>query len=139
MRIGMVALLSIMGMITAGFAGWQVAASRTTRPTASREPPANTPQPVTSFRTGDSLVMEGRLGHAVLRASEPGESYLYAEMRADANKLARTLASLNLAIVLDRSRTIRGKKLDNAIAAARGAVARLRDGDAVSVLSYNTA
>jgi Ca-activated chloride channel family protein len=141
MRIGTVVLLSVMGMITAGFAGWQVAASRTTRPppVASREPPTKVPQPATNFRVGDSLVLEGRLGHAVLRAAEQGESYLYTEMRADANQLARTPASLNLAIVIDRSGSMRGKKLDNAIAAARGAVRRLRDGDAVSVLSYNTA
>jgi Ca-activated chloride channel family protein len=94
---------------------------------------------VTNFRVVDSLTMEGRLGHSVLRAAEQGESYLYAELRADPNKVARTPAPLNLAIVIDRSGSMRGKKLDNAIAAARGAVRRLRDGDAVSVLSYNTA
>jgi hypothetical protein len=105
MRIGTFALLSVMGMLTASFAGWQVAAFRKTHraPVASRDPSTAAPRPVKNFRVGDSLTMDGRLGHSVLRAATQGESYLYAELRADPNKVARTPAPLNLAIVIDRS------------------------------------
>jgi Ca-activated chloride channel homolog len=145
MRIGTLASLSVAGMLTASFTGWQVAASRAAHriPVATREPPVLAPDAgpsaVSNFRVGDSLTMEGRLGHSVQRAEAQVESYVYAEVRAAAGKLARTPAPLNLAIVIDRSGSMRGKKLENAVAAARVAVARLRDGDAVSVISYNTA
>src|SRR5690606_17839869 len=39
----------------------------------------------------------------------------------------------------DRSGSMRGKRLDNAIEAARTMVRRLRDGDVVSVITYDTA
>jgi Ca-activated chloride channel family protein len=143
MRLGTLALLSVLGMSTAAWFAWQLAAFGRTRllPWIMPEPSASTgptdPALAATFRVGDSLAMEGRLGHARLRAGQEGETYLYTEVGAEAKQVARTPAPLNLSIVIDRSGSMRGKKLDNAVAAARGAVRRLRDGDAVSVLSYS--
>ncbi len=141
MRILTLALLSLIGVSGATVAGWALGGLRPKHLIATPEPSgsARDPGPASSFRVDDSLALEGRLGHAVLRAEQNGESYVYAEIRADPQRVARTPAPLNLSIVIDRSGSMRGKKLDNAIAAARGAIGRLREGDAVSVLSYNTA
>src|SRR5262249_14764035 len=51
---------------------------------------------------------------------------------------ARTPAPLDLSIVIDRSGSMAGKRITNAMAAARTAIQRLRDGDTVSVLTFNT-
>lgn len=45
-------------------------------------------------------------------------------------------APLNLAIVVDRSGSMRGRKLEHARQAARHLISRLSDGDRVSVISY---
>ena len=52
--------------------------------------------------------------------------------------LASASAPVNLSIVIDRSRSMEGRRLENALSAARGMVRRLRDGDTVSVVTYNT-
>ena len=46
---------------------------------------------------------------------------------------------MNLAIVIDRSGSMRGPRLANAIAAATGIVERMRDGDRVTVVSFDDA
>ncbi len=82
-------------------------------------------------------MMEGRLGHPVLSASRGGESFVFLDIRADATKTAAKKPELNLSIVIDRSGSMRGKRLRNAIAGARTAIGQLSDGDVVSVISYS--
>jgi Ca-activated chloride channel family protein len=91
------------------------------------------------FQAGKTLTMEGRLGHRVLPAGADSETYLFVDVAADRARAATIPAALNLAIVIDRSGSMKGKRLANAFAAARSAVQRLRDGDQVSVITYNTA
>jgi Ca-activated chloride channel homolog len=91
-----------------------------------------------SFTAGKTLMVEGRLGHARMLASQDNETMLLVDVTADRNALTTTSAPLNLAIVVDRSGSMKGKRLANALDAARGMVTRLRDGDVVSVISYNT-
>src|SRR4029079_14105162 len=45
---------------------------------------------------------------------------------------------LELAIVVDRSGSMKGERIANAVAAAVGAVDRMRDGDSVVVVSFDT-
>ena len=104
-------------------------------------PTAETPPPVvdrSTFTAGKTLMIEGRLGHAVVPSTTDSETYVFLDITADANKVAANPAPLELAIVIDRSGSMRGKRLQNAVDAARTAIERLRDGDIVSVLSYNT-
>lgn len=91
-----------------------------------------------TFRSGSTLMLEGRLGHPVLAASQDNETFLMLQVRAEGEELARTPAPVNLSIVVDRSRSMEGRRLDNALAAARGIIRRLRDGDTVSVVTYNS-
>jgi Ca-activated chloride channel family protein len=91
-----------------------------------------------NFSDGTTLTVAGRLGHRTLQSSRDNESYVYVDVAAPAGATASGSTPVNLAIVIDRSGSMRGKRLRNAIDAARGMVRRLRDGDVVSVVSYNT-
>lgn len=90
------------------------------------------------FEDGSTLLVEGRLGHATLPSTQDNETFVYLDVRAPADKAATQAAPVDLAIVIDRSGSMSGKRLQNALDAARGMVGRLRDGDRVSVVAYNT-
>ncbi len=90
------------------------------------------------FTAGQTLMMEGRLGHAVVPAAKDSETYVYVDIKADSTKVAKVSSPLNLAIVIDRSGSMKGRRLQNAVDAARTMIERMRDGDMVSVLVYNT-
>ena len=91
------------------------------------------------FETGSTLLVEGRLGHAKLAASRDNDTYLFLNVRAPNDGTTGASAPLNLAIVIDRSGSMAGQKISNAIEGARGMVSRLRDGDVVSVAAFSEA
>ncbi|HKE17037.1 MAG TPA: VWA domain-containing protein [Kofleriaceae bacterium] len=143
-------LLSASGMAASAALVWTAVDSgggaRASEPAAQRSEPRperpHRPHPAddrSQFRAGGTLEMEGRLGHAVLPAASDSDTYLYVDVNAATTARAAVQAPLNLAIVMDRSGSMKGKRLANALAAARSAVQRLRDGDVVSVVTYNTA
>ncbi len=90
------------------------------------------------FSTSGVLSMEGRLGNAVLTSGKDNDTFVFVDVRADAQAAATTPSPLDLAIVVDRSGSMKGKRLQNALAAASGMIRRLREGDRVSVVAYNT-
>src|SRR5205814_8590747 len=65
-------------------------------------------------------------------------AYVLVEVTGGAGKAA-TRAPINLALVIDRSGSMRGQRLSNATLAARAAADRLRDGDVISVVAFDTA
>lgn len=149
MQVKTLGLLSFLGMLCSSLGVWSStspearakgAETRGSNPGSIASVPASPPATKVraEFRAGDLVTLEGRLGHAVLPAASDQESYLFLSARARQDAVASTPASLNLAIVLDRSGSMRGKRLENALAAARGMVNRLRDGDVVSIVSYST-
>ncbi|MBC8069563.1 MAG: VWA domain-containing protein [Deltaproteobacteria bacterium] len=91
-----------------------------------------------SFSSGSTLLMEGRLGHATLAADRETETYLFLDVKAQAEGNAAVTTPVDLAIVLDRSGSMQGQRMNNALAAAQGMIRRMRDGDTVSVVGYNT-
>lgn len=104
-------------------------------------PGAKTPPPLaldkSHFTAGKTLMMEGRLGHPVLPADSDSETFLFVDVSADAGRTAARVP-LNLAIVVDKSGSMKGKRMANAISATRRAIERLRDGDIVSLVAYDT-
>lgn len=162
MKIATVALLSTLGMALTSVSVW--ALTPPGRSPAGSEPrPASVAAPQgggsttkdggggliadlidragprgASFTAGSTLMVEGRLGHPTLDATRDNETFLMLNVRAAAEELASTPAPVNLSIVIDRSRSMEGQRLENALAAARGMIRRLRDGDTVSVVTYNT-
>jgi Ca-activated chloride channel family protein len=99
--------------------------------------PGDVPVERWNFLDGTTLTVEGRLGHAHLAADRGGETYLFVDVKSAAGVVARETAPLNLAIAIDKSGSMVGKRLRNATQAAREMVERLRDGDAVSIVTYN--
>ncbi|MCC6523224.1 MAG: VWA domain-containing protein [Polyangiaceae bacterium] len=154
MKIATVALLAGTAMGLASLTVWALTPAASYRAEGeSVETPVPAPQerdraleatdrraPAESwkFSSGSTLRVEGRLGHSTLPSGRDSESYVFVDVRAEAAGVATTPAPLNLAIVVDRSGSMRGKRLDNAIAAAKGTLRRLRDGDVVSVVSFDS-
>lgn len=86
---------------------------------------------------GDTLLVDARLGHASMQRTTGGETYLFAQVTASDDKAAAS-APMNLAVVIDRSGSMRGERIANAMNAAVTALERMRDGDSITVVSFDT-
>jgi Ca-activated chloride channel homolog len=101
------------------------------------QPDPKAAKELSRFTAGQTLVLDGRLGHAAIGKTGRGETFFFAQVTGtDAPGLAAP--PLNLSIVIDRSGSMKGDRIANAIAAAVGMVERMRDGDSVSVVSFDT-
>ncbi|MBX3230969.1 MAG: VWA domain-containing protein [Labilithrix sp.] len=88
---------------------------------------------------GDTLLVDARLGHATLGKSGRGETYLFAQVTgADEAAAGASATPMNLAVVIDRSGSMKGDRIANAMNAAVGALERMRDGDSITVVSFDT-
>jgi Ca-activated chloride channel family protein len=90
------------------------------------------------FSAGSTLMVEGRVGHPKIVRSSRGETFVMLEVRGADAVNGRTAAPVNLALVIDRSGSMKGARIRNAISAATAAVNRLNDGDVVSVVTFDT-
>jgi Ca-activated chloride channel family protein len=91
---------------------------------------------------GDTLAIDARLGHASLaKNAGPRETFLLAQIAAGEDKTNGSAASspMNLALVIDRSGSMKGDRIANAMNAAVSAIERLRDGDSVTVVAFDSA
>ena len=155
MKLSIFTALAAASMTLTSWGVWALskpepATPNQTEQTARWEPKADDPAPIaevgkllgftpkSEFTAGKTVLMQGRLGHPTLAASRSAETFLHLDLTAAGEDLPATAAPLNLAIVLDRSKSMEGRRMDNAMAAARGMIGRLRTGDTVSVLAYNT-
>jgi Mg-chelatase subunit ChlD len=78
-----------------------------------------------AFSAGQLVRLDGRVGHSEISANRDGETFaLFRVTGSDTGNAPR--AAMHLVIVIDRSGSMAGKRLDNALEAARGAVGRLR-------------
>jgi Ca-activated chloride channel family protein len=87
------------------------------------------------FNAGDALAVDARLGHASIARGSDGSTFLAASVTA--NESTREAPPLSLAIVVDRSGSMAGKKLSDALAGAVGTVEHMRTGDTVSVVAFD--
>lgn len=98
--------------------------------------PVSTPVlPTVSSRAG-ALTLEGKLSGGYLR-SGPSEAFAVLTVRADRPPEERRLP-VNLALVIDRSGSMRGQKLAEAKRAARLLIQRLQEGDRLVLVHYGT-
>jgi Ca-activated chloride channel homolog len=92
---------------------------------------------------GSTLLLDARLGHASLASTSSGsggggsETYLFASVTGVESQLTKS-PPLDLALVVDRSGSMKGQRIANAMAAATTAVDRMHDGDSVLVVSFDT-
>src|SRR4051812_21935239 len=96
------------------------------------------PTQLAHFSAGSTLMLDGRLGHPRLARSANGETFMMLEVRGAEGLKAKTAAPVNLSLVIDRSGSMKGSRIRNAISAATAAVDRLGDGDVVSVVTFDT-
>jgi Ca-activated chloride channel family protein len=100
--------------------------------------PGTDPARGARISAGDTLLVDARLGHASLGKSSRGETYLFAQVTAADDALAAAAAPpMNLGLVIDRSGSMKGDRIVNAMNAAVGALERMRDGDSVTVVSFD--
>ena len=110
-----------------------LAAADATNPTQD----SSAPRPPSEFQAGTTLHVEGRLGHAKLGKDSRGETFVMLEVKADPGK-AKVRAPVNLALAIDRSGSMKGNRLRNAIQGALAAIDRLNDGDTISVITFDS-
>lgn len=143
MRVKTVSYLAGAGMLLTSLSVWSFTEPKSARLDAVdsvltvAQPVGDTDGVRAEFSTGRTLMLEGRLGHSRLLADKAGQTYVLLNVSAptDAGESVRT--PLNLAIVIDRSGSMKGKRLQNAREAAIGVIQRLRPGDVLSVVTYN--
>ncbi|MBL8721552.1 MAG: protein kinase [Myxococcales bacterium] len=92
---------------------------------------------VTQFSAGKAGVrVEGHLLHKQLAAGVRTETYVMLEMFG-ADAAPKAVMPVHLSLVIDRSGSMKGARLTNALAAAASAIDHLRDGDLVSVVTFD--
>ena len=111
------------------------------------DPPA-TPDPDSRsdgahFVDGRTLLLDGRLGHATVprdRSGRTAETFILATVTGADVGADRGVAPppVHLVVAVDRSGSMAGTKMSNAVAAAVGAVERMHDGDRVTVVGFDT-
>jgi len=146
MKVRTVGALAALGMSLTSYSVWSLTGpqgnldrERTASEWHAENPPEHAGTSQASFLGDGTLHVSARLGHPRLPSGSSTETFVLVNVRADANVAGRPTPR-HLAIAVDRSGSMRGKRLTNAIAAAQGAVRRLADGDSVSVVDYaNTA
>lgn len=91
----------------------------------------------TRLNVGKTLLLDARVGHEQLGAKGEGETLVYASVSGSEQALKQA-PPLHLGIVIDRSGSMKGERIANAIAAAVGTVERMRDIDTVTVVTFDT-
>jgi Ca-activated chloride channel family protein len=100
--------------------------------------PAPPASELTRFTDGKTLTIEGRVGHTRIARTGSGETFVMLEAKTADTAAAQVRAPVNLALVIDRSGSMKGTRIRNAISAAQAAVDLLSDGDVVSVVTFDT-
>lgn len=143
MKVKTLGVLAACGMVLTSFSVWSLTTDKKLgavaeeKPAAAQKPDQPIRQDSPSFEQKGTLELAGRLGHAWLRADAPGETFVLANVTAPSTATG-SASPVNLAVVIDRSGSMKGKRIANAIDAANGMVRRLRDGDVVSVIAYDS-
>ncbi|MEX1361682.1 MAG: VWA domain-containing protein [Nannocystaceae bacterium] len=156
MKISAVALCSVLGMgVSSASVAWvtpepsptasEAPSGRAASGEPDREPsvaasvagPVAVAEPLPAvLSVPGALRLDSRLGHSALPAQGAHETFVLVEVGAPEDRAIDARAAANLSIVIDTSGSMKGKRLDNAVAAARGMVARLRPDDTVSIVTY---
>jgi Ca-activated chloride channel homolog len=147
MKVRTVGALAALGMSLTSYSVWSLTGDAGTveAPRTRHEwreaPPRDVPPAASraSFTTEGTLHLDARLGNARLPSGSASETFVLVRVRAEQTQAGES-ARRHLSIAIDRSGSMSGRRLANAVAAAQGAVQRLADGDSVSVVDYaNTA
>ncbi len=89
-----------------------------------------------TFAHGSTVTVEGRLLHKNVPPAVRTKTYLMVDLRGGAMDASKA-PPIDLSLVIDRSGSMKGERLQHAITAAITAIERLRDGDRVSVVAFD--
>ncbi len=138
MQLRNVALWVAFGVVASSAGAMAIPVAKSAHTSQTEVGPEPTPKiDLSHFSAGQTLLVDGRLGHATLPQNGAGETYFFASVTGSA-PAGVSAPPLNLAIVIDRSGSMKGDRISNALAAAVGMVDRMRDGDSVTVVSFDT-
>ncbi len=87
--------------------------------------------------SGDGVRIDARLDHSLLRANAPTTAFLKVGLNPGSVRIEEERPAVSLAIVIDRSGSMSGEKIETAKQAVIQAIGRLRDGDRVALISYS--
>src|SRR5438876_475257 len=141
MKLKTTLILSAFGVLASAAGALAIPVSRT--PVATVDPATTTlgnPSEVkegSRITTGDTLLVDARLGHSTIAKSARGETFLFAQVTAGDDKPGTAAPPMNLGIVIDRSGSMKGERIANAMNAAVAALERMRDGDSVSIVAFD--
>ncbi|HEY8088720.1 MAG TPA: VWA domain-containing protein [Polyangiaceae bacterium] len=146
MRVRTFALCASLGVAVSALTAMLVPTPSAGRsaPLALRVDPAPQPDaPGAHFVDGKALLLDARLGHATVARDSRGGSastfVLATVTGADATPgVSTTSPPVHLAIVVDRSGSMAGPKMSNAVLAAVGAIEHMHDGDRATIVSFDT-
>jgi Ca-activated chloride channel family protein len=149
MKLKTTLALAVAGVLASAAGAFAIPMSKTT-PIAEKDPAlwgaangtgwaVGAEQTGPRITAGDTLLVDARLGHASLAKTSRGETYLFAQVTAADDKSTATTTPMNLGIVIDRSGSMKGERIANAMNAAVAALERMRDGDSVTVVSFDQA
>jgi Ca-activated chloride channel family protein len=126
--------LSLLGMALSSLS---VVWATSPTPVAKANPALRDPVPQghsSELRLPGELELDARVGHARLDARADADTYLLFQARA---RESATRPPVAIALLIDRSGSMKGQRLANALAAARGLVSRMQIGDHVAVIGYD--
>ncbi len=90
------------------------------------------------FVGGSTVAVDARLANTRAPRDRGTETFLLIEARGTSKAPDGPEPGAHLGIVIDRSGSMRGARFENAKSAALAAVSRLKDGDVVSVTTFDT-
>ncbi len=137
MKLRTATLFASLGIVLSSAAAFAVPLSRD-KPLA-REPVTVPDAPAARVSVGDTLLVDARLGHASLPRGTTGETLLYAQVTSSDAGRGVTAPPMSLALVVDRSGSMKGERIAKAIEASVHALERMRDGDLITVVTFDTA
>ena len=135
MKLKTTVILAVAGILASAAGAFAVPIAHPATAIAERK---ETPTTTARTTAGDTLVVDARLGHGQLAKSSSGETYLLAQVGAASDRVTVSATPMNLALVIDRSGSMKGERIANAMNAAVFALERMRDGDSISVVAFDT-
>ena len=144
MRIRTTFLLAVLGIVASSAGALAIPVSPARKAGAIRSDDATVVVAGSETRTpsrfvaGKTMLVDARLGHASVAEGGSQETFLFAQVSGAEARAEDKAPPVNLAIVIDRSGSMKGERIANAIAAAVGSVERMRDGDRVTVVAFDT-
>ena len=137
MKLRLVVGLAALGAMFSSAAAFAIPIARTEAPAPTAVAVAETASGA-HLALGSTLLVDARLGHSSLGSGNgTADTYLFATVTGTESTPASAPA-LDLALVIDRSGSMKGRRMANALAAANLAVDRMKDGDSVLVVSFDT-